>query len=97
MLSINESVVVVKIILVKNKRNLVTRLYEHLTCEDSGTCKYFLNNPNNEINFDFPKHWTEVIKLRNYASKNRRNPHISKTESQSNVDNQSLPLYLFGA
>ena len=56
---------------------------------------YSLNNPNHEINFDSPK----ILDRSNHVTKLRieETLHISKTESQLNVDNQSLPLYLFNA
>ena len=79
----------------QTKRNLITRLNEHRTCEDSEVCKHLLNNLNHEINFDTPK----TLDRSNYVTKLRikETLHISETESQLNVDNQSLPLYLFDA
>ena len=79
----------------QTKRNLITRLNEHRTCEDSGVCKHLLNNPNHVINFDSPK----ILDRSNHVTKLRikETLHISKTEPQLNVDNQSLPLYLFNA
>ena len=79
----------------QTKRNLITRLNEHRTCEDSEVCKHLLNNPNHAINFDSPK----ILDRSNHVTKLRikETLHISKTEPQLNVDNQSLPLYLFNA
>ena len=79
----------------QSKRNLITRLNEHHTCEDSEVCKHLLNNPNHEINFDSPK----ILDRSNHVTKLRikETLHISKTEPQLNVDNQSLSLYLFNA
>ena len=73
--------------------NLITRLNEYRTCEDSEVSKHLLNNPNHEINFDSPK----ILDRSNHVTKLRfrETLHISKTESRLNVDNQSLPLYLF--
>ena len=75
--------------------HLITRLNEHRTCEDSEVCKHLLNNPNHVINFDSPK----ILDRSNHVTKLRikETLHISKTEPQLNVDNQSLPLYLFNA
>ena len=76
-------------------RKVITRLNEHRTCEDSEVCKHSLNNLNHEINFDSLKNLdrsNRVTKLRI-----KETLHISKTESQLNVDNQSLPRYLFKA
>ena len=77
-----------------HKRNL-TRLNEHQLCEDSEVCKHLRNNPNHEINFYSPK----ILDRSNQVTKLRikETLHISKTESQLIVDNQSLPLYLFNA
>ena len=79
----------------QTKRNLITRLNEHRTCEDSEVCKHLLNNPNYQINFDSPK----ILDRCNHVTKLRIKEtfQISKTEPQLNVDNQSLPLYLFNA
>ena len=79
----------------QTKRNLITRLNEHQTCEDSEVCKHLLNNPNHKINFDLPK----ILDRSNHVTKLRikETLHISKTESQPHVDNQFLPLYLFNA
>ena len=57
--------------------------------------KHLLNNPNHVINFDSPK----ISDRSNHVTKLRikETLHISKTEPQLNVDNQSLPLYLFNA
>ena len=68
--------------------------------------KYFLaiafsksnvDNPNHEINIDSPK----ILDRSNHVTKLRIKEtlpvHISKTEPQLNVDNQSLPLYRFNA
>ena len=78
------------------KRNPITRLNEHRTCEDSEICKHLLNNPNHEINFDSPK---ILDRISNHVTKLRikETLRISKTEPQLNVDNQSLPLYFFNA
>ena len=48
-----------------------------------------------EINFDSPK----ILDKSNQVTKLRikETLYISKTEPQMNVDNQSLPLYLFNA
>ena len=64
-------------------------------CEDSEVYKHLLNNSNHEINFDSPK----ILDRSDHVSKLRikETLHISKTESQLNVNNQSLPLYLFNA
>ena len=79
----------------QTKRNLITRFNEHRTCEDSEVCKHLRNNPNHEINFDLPK----ILDRSNHVTKLciKETSHISKTESQPNVGNQSLPLYLFNA
>ena len=79
----------------QTKRNLITRLNEHRTCEDSEVCKHLLNNPSHEINFDSSK----ILDRSNHVTKLRikETLHISKTELQLNVDNQSLSLYLFNA
>ena len=77
------------------KRNLITRLNEHRMCEDSEVCKHLLNNPNHEINFESPK----ILDKSNHVTKLRIKEtfYISETEPPLNVDNQSLPLYLFNA
>ena len=63
-------------------------------CEDSEVCKHLLYNPNHEIKFESPK----ILDRSNHVTKLRKEIlHISKTEPQLNVDNQSLPLYLFNA
>ena len=55
----------------QTKRNLITRLNEHRTCEDSEVCKHLLNNPSHVINFDSPKildrsnHVTQITHQRN--------------------------------
>ena len=79
----------------QTKRNLITCLNEHQMCEDSEVCKHLLNNPNHEINFDSPK----ILDRSNQVTKLRikKTLHISKTEPQLNVENRSLPLYLFNA
>ena len=79
----------------QTKRNLITRLNEHRMCEDSEVCKHFFNNPNHEINFDSPKILNGSIQVTKIRIKETL--HIFKTESQLNVDNQSLPLNLFNA
>ena len=73
----------------QTKRNLITRLNQHRSCEDSEVCKHLLNNPNHEINFDS----TKILDRSNHVTKLRMKEtlHISKTEPQLNVDNQSLP------
>ena len=50
-------------------------------------------NPNHKINFDSPK----ILDRSNHVTKLRTKEtlHISKPEPHLNVDNQSLPLYLF--
>ena len=77
------------------KRNLITRLNKHRMCEDTEVCKHLLNNPNHEIKLDSPK----ILDRSNHVTKLsiKETLHISKTEPQLNVDNQSLPLYLFNA
>ena len=77
----------------QTKRNLITRLNEHRTCEDAEVCKHLLNNPNHEINFDSPK----ILDRSNHVTKLRikETLYIFKTEPQLNVGNQSLPLYIF--
>ena len=79
----------------QTKRNLITCLNEHRICKDSEVCKHLLNNPNHEINFDSPK----ILDRSNQVTKLRikETLHNSKTEPQLNVDNQSLPLYLFNS
>ena len=37
----------------QTKRNLITRLKEHRTFEDSEVCKHLLNNPNHETRWEF--------------------------------------------
>ena len=77
----------------QTKRNLITRLNGHRMSEDSEVCKHLLNNPNHEINFDPPK----ILDRSNQVTKLciKETLHISKIEPQLDVDNQSLPLYLF--
>ena len=79
----------------QTKRNLITRLNEHCTSEDSEVCQHFLNNSNHKINFDSSK----ILDRSNHVTELRikETLHISKTEPQLNADNQSLPLYLFNA
>ena len=79
----------------QTKRNLITHLDEHRMREDSEVCKHSLNNPNHEINYNSPK----ILDRSNQVTKLRikKNLHISKTEPQLNVENRSLPLYLFNA
>ena len=74
----------------QTKRILIARLNEH--CE---VCKHLLNNPNHEIKFVSPK----TLDRSHHVTKLRikETLHISKTEPQLNVDNQSLPPYLFNA
>ena len=80
----------------QTKRNLITRLNEHQTFEeDSEVCKHLLNNPNHKSNFDSPKilnKSTHVTTLRI-----KETLYYCITESQLNVDNQSLHLCLFNA
>ena len=77
----------------RTKWNLFTRFNEHRMCEVSEVCKHLLYNPNHEINFDSPK----ILDRSNQVTKLRikETLRISKTEPQLNVDNQSLPLYLY--
>ena len=79
----------------QTKRNLITRLNEHRMCADAEVCKHSLNKPNHEINFDSPK----LLNRSNQVTKLciQETLHTSKTESQLQVDNQSLPLHLFNA
>ena len=79
----------------QTKLNLITCLNEHRTSEDSEVCKHLLNNPNHEISFDSSK----ILDRSNHETKLRikETLRISKTESQLNVGNQFLPLYLFDA
>ena len=51
----------------QTKRNLITRLNEHRTCEDSEVCKHLLNNPHHEINFYSHK----IFDRRNHVTKLR--------------------------
>ena len=79
----------------QTKRILITCLNQHQTCEDSEVCKHLLNNPNHEINFDLLK----ISDRSNQRTKIliKETLRNSKTKSQLNADNQSLPLYLFNA
>ena len=79
----------------QTKRNLISHFNEHRMREDSEVCKHLLNNPNHEINYDSPK----ILDRSNQVTKLRikETLHISKTEPQLNVENRSLPLYLFNA
>ena len=79
----------------QTNRSLITCLNEQRMCEDFEVCKHLLNNPNYEINFDSPK----ILDRSNQVAKLciKETLLISKTEPQLNVNNQSLPLYLFNA
>ena len=79
----------------QTKRNLITRLNGLRMSEDSEVCNHLLNNPNHEINFDSPK----ILDRSNQVTKLciKETLHNSKIEPQLDVDNQSLPLYLFNA
>ena len=79
----------------QTKQNIITRLNELRMCEDSEVYEHLLNNPNHKINFDSLK----ILDRSNQVTKLRikETLHISKTEPQLNVNNQSLPLYLFNA
>ena len=74
----------------QTKRKLIARLNEHRMSEDSEVSKHLLNNPNHEIKFDSP----QILDRSHHVTKLRINEtlHISNTEPQLNVDNQSLPL-----
>ena len=56
-------------------------------CEDTEVCKHLLNNTNHEVKFDSPK----ILDRSNHVTKLRieETLHISKTEPQLNIDNQS--------
>ena len=64
-------------------------------CENSKVFKHLFNNPNHKINLDSSK----ILDRSNKVTKLRikETLHFSKTEPQLNIDDQSLPLYLFNA
>ena len=79
----------------QTKRNLISHLNEHQTCQSSEVCRHLMENPKHTVNFDSPI----ILDRSNYNTKLRTKEmlHIAKRQAKFNVDSQSLSLFLFNA
>ena len=79
----------------QTKRNLITRVNERRTRQSSKVCRHLMENLKHIVNFDSPI----ISDKSNYSTKLRikETLRIAKRQTQSNVDSQSLSLFLFNA